>query len=181
VRGHRARALVLGGLLAVVEACAGGGPSPSDGPASIPSPSPGGVEPTGGRLVPVTSVVDGDTFHVLRNGRDVSIRLIGIDTPEVHWYGGEAECYGARAGVFVRRVLHGSRVRLQFDQERIDPYGRTLAYAYLEDGRMLNELLVRRGFATVTIYEPNDRYEGRLRRAEASARTGGAGIWSACD
>ena len=184
MRGYRARAVLLAGLLTILglEACAGGGPSPSAGPPSLPSPSPvgGDAPPSGGRLVPVTRVVDGDTFHVLRNGRDVTIRLIGIDTPEVDWYGGQAECYGARAGGFVRRVLDGSRLRLEFDEERIDPYGRTLAYAYLEDGRMLNELLVRRGFATVTIYDPNDRYEARLRRAEASARAGGAGLWSAC-
>ena len=125
-------------------------------------------------------MVDGDTFHVLRGDRDVAIRLVGIDTPEVGWYGGQAECFGTRAGVFLRGLLRGERVGLEFDAERTDPYGRTLAYAYLDDGRMLNVLLVRRGYATVTIYEPNDLHEDRLREAEASARAADAGLWSTC-
>ena len=133
-----------------------------------------------GAPVPVLRVVDGDTIHVLRRGRDVTIRLIGIDAPEVDWYGGRAECFGAHAGRFVIGLLEGQRVRLEFDEERIDPYGRTLAYVYLDDGRSVNELLVRRGYATVTIHEPNDRYEDRLHAAEARARSSRAGLWDAC-
>ena len=128
----------------------------------------------------VLRVVDGDTLQVRRGGRDVTVRLIGIDTPEVDWYGGQAECFGARAGHFAMRILDGRRVRLELDRERLDPYGRTLAYLYLPDGRMLNVVLVRRGIAQVTIYPPNDRHEERLRRAEATARAEGAGLWSAC-
>jgi micrococcal nuclease len=127
----------------------------------------------------VIRVTDGDTFHVLRGGREVTIRLIGIDTPEVGWYGGKAECYGAAAGRFLRRRIGGERVRLELGRERLDPYGRTLAYAHHEK-RMLNELLVRGGYARVTIYEPNDRYVDRLRRAQRAAREEGAGLWSAC-
>jgi micrococcal nuclease len=130
--------------------------------------------------VRVLRVVDGDTFHVLRNGRDVTIRLIGIDTPEVGWYGGDPECFGSRAGVFLRNLLEGDEVVLEFDAERLDPYGRTLAYAYLDDRRMVNLLLVRRGFAAVTTYEPNDRYEAELVHVEDEARSVGRGMWSAC-
>jgi micrococcal nuclease len=137
-----------------------------------------GAETTIERLR-VTRVIDGDTFQVLRAGRDVTIRLIGIDTPEVGWYGGTAECYGATAGRFLRRRLGGERVRLEFDREWLDPYGRTLAYAY-HRGSMVNEVLIRRGYARVTIFEPNDRYEESLRRAEDAARNEGAGLWSAC-
>lgn len=125
--------------------------------------------------------MDGDTLHVLRRGRDVTVRLIGIDTPEVGWYGGTAECYGAQAGRFAMRLLEGERVTLELDEERLDQYGRLLAYVSLEDGRMVNVLLVRRGFATLTIYPPNDRHEDRLRAAEDAARAEGAGLWSACD
>lgn len=125
-------------------------------------------------------VVDGDTLHVRLRGRDVTIRLIGIDAPEVGWYGDRAECFGARAGRFANSMLNGERVRLEFDEERLDPYHRTLAYVYLDDGRMINVVLVRRGFARVTIYPPNDRYQARLRAAEDAARNRGAGLWSAC-
>ena len=133
----------------------------------------------GSSPVRVIRVTDGDTFHVLRGGRDVTVRLIGIDTPEVDWYGGRAECYGDAAGRFLRERLRGQRVRLEFDRERLDPYGRTLAHAR-HRGQMLNVLLVRRGYARVTIYEPNDRYEERLRRAQRSAVDDGTGLWSAC-
>jgi micrococcal nuclease len=140
-----------------------------------------GTETAGGKVerLPVTRVTDGDTFDVLRGGRDVTIRLIGIDTPEVDWYGGTAECYGTTAGRFLRRRLEDERVRLEFDRERLDPYGRTLAYGY-HRGKMVNVLLLRRGYARVTIYEPNDRYEPRLRRAQRAAREEGAGLWSVC-
>jgi micrococcal nuclease len=128
----------------------------------------------------VISVVDGDTIHALRRGRDVTVRLIGIDAPEVSWYGGQAECLGARAGRFARNLLRDERVELELDEERLDPYGRLLAYVWLDDGRMANVVLLRRGLATVTIYPPNDRYEERLRTAEEAAREEGAGVWSAC-
>jgi micrococcal nuclease len=134
----------------------------------------------GTRPVSVLRVVDGDTLHVQRGGRDVTVWLIGVDTPEVDWYGGEAECFGARAGRFAMRLLDGRRIRLELDRERLDQYGRTLAYVYLLDDRMVNVVLVRRGFARVTIFPPNDRHEDRLRRAEATARAEGAGLWSAC-
>jgi micrococcal nuclease len=132
-----------------------------------------------GRPIPVTRIVDGDTFHVRRSGRDVTVRLIGIDAPEVGWYGGTAECYGNRAGAVAVELLEGRRVRLEHDAERVDRYGRTLAYAYVS-GRMVNVTLVRRGMARVTIFQPNDRNEDRLRRAEEVARRTGAGLWSAC-
>jgi micrococcal nuclease len=130
--------------------------------------------------VQVLRVVDGDTLHVRRGDRDVTVRLIGIDTPEVDWYGGEVECFGARAGRFVMRLLDGRTVRLELDRDRLDQYDRTLAYLYLPDDRMVNRVLVRRGFARVTIFPPNDRHEDSLRRAEAAARAEGAGLWSAC-
>jgi micrococcal nuclease len=132
------------------------------------------------RTVPVLRVVDGDTLHVRRDGHDVTIRLIGVDAPEIDQYGGRAECFGARAARFATGILEDRHVRLELDQERLDQYDRTLAYVYLEDGEMLNVVLVRRGFARVTIYPPNDLYEERLRAAQRAARERGAGLWSAC-
>lgn len=133
-----------------------------------------------GPAVPVTRVVDGDTIRVMREGREERIRLIGIDAPEVDWYGGQAECFGDQAGRFLRRLLAGERVLLEADREPTDRYGRTLAYVYLEEGLQVNLLLVHEGYAEVTIFPPNDRYEEDLRAAEAEAQEEGRGLWSAC-
>jgi micrococcal nuclease len=146
-----------------------------DDPAAIPT-----IGAPSGPAVPVTRIVDGDTIRVLRDGREERIRLLGIDAPEVNWYGGQAECFGDEAGRFLRRLLSGERVLLEEDREPIDRYGRTLAYVYLEDGLPVNLLLVHEGYAEVTIFPPNDRYEDELLEAEADARAEGRGLWSAC-
>jgi micrococcal nuclease len=70
-------------------------------------------------------------------------------------------------------------VRLQFDLERIDPFGRTLAYVWLGD-ELFNETLVREGYAFVTTYPPNVRYLDRFRAAQREARSAGRGVWGRC-
>jgi micrococcal nuclease len=162
--------------------------------AGVPSPRPsrrrpeegpgvGGREPrpgrVGGQAALVTRVVDGDTIEVLLGGRAVDVRLLGVDTPETVHPSEPVECYGPAASAFTSRALGGERVRLTYDEERVDPYGRALAYVWL-DGDLFNRILVARGLATVTIYPPNDRYEGRLRGAQGAARSEGRGLWGAC-
>ncbi len=133
-----------------------------------------------GRLATVTRVVDGDTAHVLVGDTDLTIRFIGIDTPETVAPGQPVECYGPESSRFTTRRLTGQRIRLTFDVERIDPFGRTLAYLWLADGSMFNGLLVRRGFATVATYPPDTRYVGRFEAAQRAAKEAGRGLWSAC-
>ena len=89
------------------------------------------------------------------------MRLIGVDTPEVR---APAECCGRAATGFAERFAGpGTRVRLAFDVEREDRYGRTLAYvSRARDGRSLNEALVRRGYATPLTVPPNVRRAARL-------------------
>ena len=104
------------------------------------------------------------------------MRLIGVDTPEV--YGG-VECFGRRASAFVERTLPlGARVRYRLGLDERDRYGRALAYVWLEDGRFLNLVLVRRGFATPLTVPPNVEYAGRFVEAAARAREAGRGLWS---
>jgi len=108
------------------------------------------------------------------------VRLIGVDTPEV--YGG-VECYGRQASAFVERLLPlGSRVRYGLGVEERDRYGRALAYVYLDDGRFLNLMLVRRGFAQPLTVPPNVEFAGRFAAAARRARARGRGLWarSAC-
>ena len=153
------------------------------GPGRIPgvslSPADHAFRPNGSATAAVVSTVDGDTIHVRVAGHQEKVRLIGMDTPEVDWYGGHAECYGATAGMYTRHRLLGRTVRLRFDAGLRDVYGRLLAYVYV--GRELfNLTLVRRGFATNDPVPPDTRRETAFAAAEAGARAAGRGLWSAC-
>lgn len=154
-------------------------PDGPDGTTSAPpSEAPGG---NGGHRTNalVTRVVDGDTIEVRFRGRALDVRLIGIDTPESVAPGEPVQCYALAASRFTARELEGERVRLEFDVERIDRYGRTLAYVWL--GRELfNETLVRQGYAFVTTYPPNVRYVERFTAAQREARADDLGVWGRC-
>ena len=115
---------------------------------------------------------DGDTLWLSGIGK---VRLIGVDTPEV--YGG-TECYGRQASAFVERLLPlGSTVTYRLGTEQRDRYGRALAYVYLENGRFLNLLLVRRGYAQALTVPPNVEFAERFIRAARRARHAGRGLW----
>jgi micrococcal nuclease len=139
-----------------------------------------GSDPSGGSLtVPVSRVVDGDTFEVEVEGATDDVRLIGVDTPETVKPGEPVECFGPQASDFAHRLLEGETVRLEFDRERRDVYDRLLAYAYL-DGRFVNAELVREGYARTLEIEPNTRHAEQLARLEADAGAAGRGLWGAC-
>jgi micrococcal nuclease len=145
-------------------------------PSSHPPKSSAAAPPT----VTVTRVVDGDTAHVELRGHDVTIRFIGIDTPETVAPGQPIECFGPEASNFTTQRLTGAQVRLEFDVDRIDPYGRTLAYIWMPDDSLFNETLVRRGFATVATYPPDTAYVHRFETAQRTAKNAGVGLWGAC-
>ncbi|MFH1266468.1 MAG: thermonuclease family protein, partial [Planctomycetota bacterium] len=108
------------------------------------------------------------------------IRLQGIDTPESVKPNHPVEPFGPEASEFTRRFVAegGGRVRLQFDRERVDKYGRFLAYVWVDD-RMLNEELLRAGLATAeTGFRYSKAMKDRFRRAEDEAKAAGRGIWS---
>jgi len=130
-------------------------------------------------LAPVTKVTDGDTIRVTFQGRDERVRLIGIDTPEVPWYGGRGECFGVEAGLFARGRLSGRSVTLAFDVDRRDRYGRLLAYVYLDRERF-NLTLVRLGYARADPVPPDTRMASEFDKAEREARASSRGMWSAC-
>ena len=107
-----------------------------------------GDEPDAPRMGEVVRVVDGDTIRVRVGGREERVRYIGIDTPESARAGMGVECFARRAAAENARLVDGRRVRLEPDAEARDRYGRLLAYVFrVEDGRMVNESLVRGGYA----------------------------------
>lgn len=146
--------------------------------------SPAVAVPASARRGIVTHVSDGDTAYIdpLRYGTTAAswdgrqARFIGVDTPEVY---DDDECYGPAASAFTKRKLEGHRIKVTYGVDPIDPYDRALVYVWRK-GRLFNATLVRKGFATVEIYSPNDRYESRLRRLQRAAREDGRGLWSAC-
>ena len=126
--------------------------------------------------VAVTRTTDGDTVKISPelDGED-RVRLIGVDTPETT--GRMPEPYGEEASRFTRESLEGRNVSLELDAEREDDYGRLLAYAYLSDGTMFNETLLREGYAQVATFPPNTRYLERFEEAQEEAREARRGLW----
>ena len=131
----------------------------------------------------VVRVVDGDTVKVrLGDSRPITVRYIGVDTPESVKPGTPVQCFAAPASKFNERLVTGKRVRLRIGRERTDRYGRTLAYVYLLDGpdRFVNAELVRRGYARAVEFPPNTDFADRFDRLERRAREQKRGLWSAC-
>lgn len=128
--------------------------------------------PSEARSAAVERVVDGDTVELEGLG---SVRLIGVDTPEV--YGG-VECYGREASAYAKRQLEGERVRYTVGREERDRYGRLLAYLWLEDGRSFNALLVARGYAQPLTIAPNDGHAEAFVRLARRARERSVGLWA---
>jgi len=171
---RRARRLVALVLLAVVVVVAArnrsgdggegdGGGSGGDGQASV------------------VRVVDGDTVEVQLGGREETVRLIGIDTPETVDPRSPVECFGQEASERTKALLPaGTGVRLVADVEARDRYDRLLAYVYRQDGTFVNLALVEDGYASVATYPPNVAHQSDFTAAAARARDEGRGLWGAC-
>lgn len=148
------------------------------GPGNSPAPPPPEGE------YEVVRVVDGDTIKVRPlapvDGErpEERVRLLGIDTPESVKPDSPVEPWGPEASEFTREFLAGGRVRLVFDRRTRDDYGRLLAYVYVGE-TMLNEELVRAGLAEAKGYSGDaQNMQRRLERAEDEARRARRGIWS---
>ncbi|HKY77835.1 MAG TPA: thermonuclease family protein [Acidimicrobiia bacterium] len=136
----------------------------------------GGDSPT----VRVVAVVDGDTVDVAWGGRRERVRLLGVDTPETVDPDRPVGCYGPEAAAFTHRSLQGRAVRLQFDRERRDRFGRLLAYVDV-DGRRFNDELLAGGYARLLVIPPNGRHARVMLDQELEARSARRGLWGACD
>ena len=105
------------------------------------------------------------------------VRLIGVDAPEKHGSYRPSEPFGDDAAAFLRALLLGHDVRLEYDGPRLDPYKRTLAYVFLADGRLANLEVIRAGWA-----ETYRRFEF-IRKpdflaAEGDAKAARRGMWA---
>ena len=132
----------------------------------------------------VERVVDGDTIRVDLPGDDRTVRVIGIDTPEVAREDRPGACYGDEARAFARTMLEGRTVRLTFGVEELDRFGRTLATVQVLDGpaagRDLSLALARGGYARALAIAPNTANAAAVADAVAEARRARRGLWAAC-
>ena len=111
------------------------------------------------------------------------MRYIGINAPESVDPRRGAECFGKEASEFNKDLVEGKIVRLEKDISDRDKYGRLLRFAYLEDGTLANEALVREGYAFVATYPPDVAKKDMFRAAERKARDERKGLWdeATCD
>jgi micrococcal nuclease len=149
------------------------------------TPQKGGVVNTIGTYYKVTKVIDGDTIHIDMNGTDEKVRFIGINTPETVDPRTQVQCFGKEASDKMKELAEGKLVRLEYDdsQGSRDIYGRLLAYVYLEDGEMLNRIMVADGYAFEYTYLTPYKYQTEFRELQNIARVSGRGLWNpaTCD
>ena len=139
----------------------------------------------------VTRIIDGDTIQALYGGVEKRIRLIGIDTPESrvnrkakkdanmseHDLKTIIEM-GKKAKAYVDGLVkRGDLITIEFDVQERDKYGRLLGYVYLSNGKMLNEEIVKSGYANVMTIPPNIKYKDRLLEAYQEAEEDKRGLW----
>jgi len=139
----------------------------------------------------VLSITDGDTIVIRIHGQKEKVRLIGIDAPESHpnpkakkdsiRTGTDLRTLnemGQRSTRYVKSVIRPLEpVTIELDVQHRDKYGRLLAYIWLQDGRLLNEEIVRAGYAGLMTIPPNVRYQKRLQDAYRDAWEAGRGLW----
>lgn len=189
-----ATAFLVVGVLAGVEACAssgerrtaefGSGQEGTTAPAPAPpgEPAPGDpVDRTPISQLPtgtVASIVDGDTLRLVIDGREIPVRLTGIDTPEVY---PDVECFGPEAKAALATYAPvGSTLAYEYDVEQRDQYDRELMYLYTLHGQFINDLLVREGYAYELHYQPNTRYRDMIHDSEQYASDYRLGLWGSC-
>jgi micrococcal nuclease len=146
-------------------------------PGPVPSPAP----PADAFVARVVRVIDGDTIEALTAGatRPVTVRVIGVDTPETVKPGVPARCYGKQASAFTERLLPaGTLVRAAHERGGdADAYGRQLWDVWLPDGRFLESVLVAAGTARAYPYPPQTQQAALLRTLADAAREAQRGLW----
>ena len=134
-------------------------------------------------LYPVERVIDGDTLVATVAGHEVTIRLIGIDTPEVVDPRKSVQCFGPEASQEAKNILSGKEVYIEKDPTKgdYDKYGRVLAYIYMADANktLFNLAMIEKGFAReYTYFDQPYRYQAEFKSAETQAKAGLIGLWN---
>lgn len=127
----------------------------------------------------VVHVDDGDTVIILLNGKETTVRLKGVDTPETGHMSRPAQPYNKQATNFLKNLLEGESVFIEYEPgDKTDKYGRTLGYLFrAPDGLFVNLEIVRQGYGRAYTVYPF-QYMDLFKEYEARARKAGKGVWS---
>lgn len=130
----------------------------------------------------VSSVIDGDTIKVETGRGRETVRLIGIDTPEVDHDGPDDECFGEEAKAYLTAMINGDRVWLTFDSECQDHYGRTLAYVHrgTEEHSFVQRMMLQGGWASAFAVAPNVSFRTLFESDQSDAAERSEGMWGTC-
>jgi micrococcal nuclease len=133
-------------------------------------------------LYPVVSIMDGDTFKAKIGRHIITVRMLGIDTPETVDPRKPEQCFGKEASNETRLLLTGNSVRLKLNpnREEKDKYGRYLAYVYRDDDLFVNEFLLKNGYAREYTYGKAYVMQKEFREVEAEAKKAKKGMWGEC-
>jgi micrococcal nuclease len=124
----------------------------------------------------VLEVIDGDTIKVSIEEAIYTVRYIGMDAPETRYPGRPVEWMGREATLVNRALVEDNTVLLEEDISETDRFGRLLRYVWVGD-LLVNEVLVRQGYAQVSTYPPDVKYQERLLSAQEVAIEAGRGLW----
>lgn len=135
---------------------------------------PAFVEGDERRSVRIEKIFDGDTLQAHINNRLERVRLIGIDTPEIG-----QKPWGDLSKNHLKKLLSSSswEVAIEYDIEERDKHGRILAYLRTKDGKLVNEEMLRSGYALLFTFPPNVKYLNEFKSAQSEARKMERGIW----
>lgn len=130
--------------------------------------------------VSFSKCVDGDTARFVIKGEDVKIRFLGINSPEVATSTKEGELYGEEASKYTCKKLKAAKkIEIEYEKnsDKEDKYGRTLAYVFVDD-KLIETLILKRGYATVKYVKDNYKYYDDLVEAEKYAKNKKLGLYS---
>lgn len=137
--------------------------------------------PSRSGLIPVELVktIDGDTIKIKYEGKEQNVRYLLIDTPETNHAQLGKQPFGQQAKERNTELMNSGKLEIEFDiGERVDKYGRLLAYIYI-DGVSIQEKLLEEGLARVGyVYPPNTRHLDAFEKAQEKAKKAGIGIWT---
>lgn len=124
--------------------------------------------------------VDGDTARFIKDKKEIKVRFLGIDSPEIEKPNQEAEPYGDSAKNYTcNRLKRAKKIQLEYEpaSDKVDKYDRVLAYVFVDD-KLLEESIVKNGYAEVKYINKNYKYYDVLVNAEESAKINEKGIYS---